>query len=320
VIARLDTEAVDEHLSDVEDQVIQMGFTLRRIEAQQAVTAETYRQRVGIAKANLEKARLNERTAPIRNELDQEILRLAVEEARLQYKEAESQVALAGESMLSQRRLSQYSYDFQIRHRGRHRAELEHATIRSPIAGKVVLRAIMRHGEYSQVQIGDEVSPGQPFMRIMDLAELQVEGTISQTDSENIRLGQKAKVRFDAYPDLILEGRVDAVGAMAVSGRRVSYYVRRIPVRIAIESTEPRVIPDLTASADVVIGEDEGGLLIPRDTVQESGGKRLVFVKQGETISPREVEIGGFSSTQASVISGLQEGEQVVAVLSEKDK
>jgi cobalt-zinc-cadmium efflux system membrane fusion protein len=144
-----------------------------------------------------------------------------------------------------------------------------------------------------------------------------VEGSISQADSELVRLGQKARVRFDAYPGLQLDGKVEAVGMMASSNRRVSYWVRGVPVRIALEGSDPRVIPDLTANAEVTVGEQDDALLIPREAVQESGGKSVVLVKDGENVVPREVEIGGYSNTQASVISGLQAGEEV-AIKTEK--
>jgi len=77
------------------------------------------------------------------------------------------------------------------------------------------------------------------------------------------------------------------------------------------------VIPDLTANGDVVIGQDDDTLLIPREAVQESGGKSVVLVKVGETVVPREVEIGGYSNTQASVLSGLQPSD-LVALQSDK--
>ena len=77
------------------------------------------------------------------------------------------------------------------------------------------------------------------FMKVVDLSQMQVDGYISQTDTELVRLGQKAVVRFDAYPGLILEAKVEAVGMMATSDRRVNYNVRRVPVRIALESTDP---------------------------------------------------------------------------------
>ena len=87
--------------------------------------------------------------------------------------------------------------------------------------------------------------------------------------------------------------------------------MRGVPVRIALESTDPRVIPDLTANADVVIGQEDDTVLIPRDAVQESGGKSIVLVKEGEGVVPREVSLGGYSNTQVSVLSGLREGDQV---------
>jgi len=149
------------------------------------------------------------------------------------------------------------------------------------------------------------------FMKVVDLSNMQVEASVSQAESELVRLGQKAVVRFDAYPGLILDGKVEAVGMMATSNRRVNYYVRRVPVRIGLEGSDPRVIPDLTANGDVVIGQEDDTLLIPREAVQEAGGKSVVLVKVGESVVPREVAIGGYSNTQVSVISGLQEGELV---------
>jgi Cu(I)/Ag(I) efflux system membrane fusion protein len=154
------------------------------------------------------------------------------------------------------------------------------------------------------------LSAGQPFMRVVDLGSMRLDGVVSQSDSEQMRLGQRATVHFDAYPDLVLNGHVESVGALAVSGRRTSYYVRTIPVRIAIEGSDPRVIPDLTGSADVVLEEDQG-ILIPREAVQESGGKPVVLVRQGETVTPRAVEIGAYSTTQVSVSAGIQEGDEI---------
>ena len=61
----------------------------------------------------------------------------------------------------------------------------------------------------------------------------------------------------------------------------------------------------------MVIGEHPDGLLVPREAVQEAGGKSLVYVKQGETMTPREVEIGAYGTTEVSVVSGLSEGDQV---------
>ena len=85
---------------------------------------------------------------------------------------------------------------------------------------------------------------------------------------------------------------MESVGALALSsGRRVSNYVRQIAVRLAIEGSDSRVIPDLTASADVLYAEQDQALLVPREAVYEEGGKSVVYVKQAESFTPREVAL-----------------------------
>jgi len=53
--------------------------------------------------------------------------------------------------------------------------------------------------------------------------------------------------------------------------------------------------------------------------VQENGGKSVVLVKQGEAIVAREVGIGAVSNTLASVVSGLQAGDEVALQAPEKN-
>jgi HlyD family secretion protein len=180
--------------------------------------------------------------------------------------------------------------------------------------GQVVLKTIRRQGQQFQVQVGDQLSPGQPFMRVVDLSKLQLDATMNQVESEHVHIGQPATVHFDAYPEIVLTGKVDAVGTIAVPGSRWSNnYVRQIPVRIALDNNrDPRVFPDLTASADVVVADEGEALLLPREAVHEARGKSVVYVKQGDTVMPREVELGATNNTQVSVLSGVQAGEEIV--------
>ena len=88
-------------------------------------------------------------------------------------------------------------------------------------SGMVVLQTRYRNGQQDQIKLGDELAPGQPFMRIVEPNSLLLDATMNQAESEDIRLGQKAVVRFDAFPDLVLHGHVTAVGAIAMSGPAV---------------------------------------------------------------------------------------------------
>jgi HlyD family secretion protein len=134
---------------------------------------------------------------------------------------------------------------------------------------------------------------------------------MNQAESEIVRLGQRAVVRFDAFPEIVVKGRVQSVGALALGGRRVNFNVRSVVVRLVLETVDPRVIPDLSASADVATLVPAGGLIVPREALSGSGGKTIVYVKQGDAFVPREVEIAGATSTQAAITSGIQEGEEI---------
>ena len=134
---------------------------------------------------------------------------------------------------------------------------------------------------------------------------------MSQSESELLRLGQPATVRFDAFPDVVAHGRVASVGAMAYSPRRINYWVRQVQVRVALDQQNARVIPDLTASADVVVADPAEGMIVPREALIENEGKLLVYVKHEGAFTAQEVEISGATNTQVAVTRGIQAGDEV---------
>jgi hypothetical protein len=71
------------------------------------------------------------------------------------------------------------------------------------------------------------------------------------------------------------------------------------------------VIPDLSASADVVTGRPASGLIVPREALSEAEGKTVVYVKQGDAFLARPVEIATATNTQVAVRSGIEEGQEV---------
>jgi cobalt-zinc-cadmium efflux system membrane fusion protein len=106
------------------------------------------------------------------------------------------------------------------------------------------------------------------------------------------------------------------VGALAFSGRRTNYYVRRVPVKVSIANADRRVIPDLSASADVVVSGVAEGIIVPREAVSEESGKSVVYVRGEQGFNAREVEIAGENNTHLALASGVKEGEEVAVASS----
>jgi hypothetical protein len=76
---------------------------------------------------------------------------------------------------------------------------------------------------------------------------------------------------------------------------------------------DPRVIPDLSASADVVLESAPQALIVPREAVFRDGpdGKPYVFVQQPSGWEQREVSLGTSNFLATAVRSGLRAGEVI---------
>jgi multidrug efflux pump subunit AcrA (membrane-fusion protein) len=123
-------------------------------------------------------------------------------------------------------------------------------------------------------------------------------------------------VRFDAYPGLELPAHVVAIAAVTRTGGFRASYVKEIPVRLKLDQIDPRVIPDLSVSADVVLQSETAAVNVPAGALfREGDSKPFVFVREGTAEQPvwrrREVELGLASYITAAVRSGLKAGEIV---------
>jgi HlyD family secretion protein len=311
IIAQIDAQDIQDHLVDVEASVSQAQLDIARRKAQLVAQMEGLHQRLRVAKATWERARQDARATPVKNTITQETLRLAVEEYQEAYQEAARQIPLTEERQIADLKIYELSNEYDVRHLNRHLRDFRRCSIRSPMDGMVVMQTSYRGGQMNQIQVGDRLSPGQPFMRVVDPASMELDATMNQAESEIVRLGQRAIVRFDAFPDIVVKGHVQAVGALATGGRRVNFNVRNVAVRLVLETVDSRVIPDLTASADVATSAPAAGLIVPREALGGSGDKTIVYVRQGDAFVPREVEIAGTTNTEVAVASGIQEGEEI---------
>jgi len=316
-VAEFDNQWEEEHIEDHRARVIQTRALVDRRRAEIAIEAEAHQQLLRATRADSEKARLDLKTAEIRSEIDAEKLKLMVEETAARYKQLQEDVKPKKISQEAELKVLEMQVDQEQNHVDRHTRNLQRMTMKAPIDGLVVMQPIYRSGQFGQVQEGDQVFPGSYFMQIVDTTQMVVSGTVNQADSQGLALGQKATIRLEAYPDLVLPARLTSVGAMASASTRGmrggsrETFVRQIPVRFAIEAADKRVIPDLSASAEVKFKTEPRSLQIPREAVLEENGRSCALVRQGEGFQKREIRIGGANNTHAVVLAGLSEGDEV---------
>jgi multidrug efflux pump subunit AcrA (membrane-fusion protein) len=311
LLAEIDAQPIKDHVDDLDALVAQASGDIKKRQAEQAIEMETLRQTLRAAKAALDKAKLDNGAAEIRMPIDKELLQLGIQEAEAQYKELQTELVTTAEKQRAEIRVLEYTRDRHTRHRDRHRRDVTRFTMHAPIGGLMVMQSVWRSGDFGQIQEGDQVWPGQPFMKIVDSNSMQVEASINQVESEDVHIGQPARVNFDAFPGLRLEGKVRSVGAMGVGGWNENYYIRSIPVVISLESSDSRVIPDLSASGDIVVGHKDNVLLAPLEAVETEGGKPVVYVKRGNSFGRRTVQLGERNNTQVEILAGLGAGDEI---------
>lgn len=135
---------------------------------------------------------------------------------------------------------------------------LQRTVVRAPVSGRVT--------QVSRLQVGQSAMSALPMLSIVRSNGARVEANFKETDLKHMRAGQKAEIRIDAYPDMVLSGHVDSIGAgtgsefsvlpaQNATGNWVKI-TQRVPVRIAIDTKSTRpLISGLSTEVTVFTGE-----------------------------------------------------------------
>ena len=312
VVLQIDGQSLLDHVEDVNATVEQSQGDIVKRQAEQALDLENLMQSIRVAKSELDKVNLDAKLKELRTSLDQELVQLSVEETQAKYSQLLRDIDFKKQSFASEMQILKFTTERHTRHRDRHKADLNKFLVTASMDGLAVVQPIFRGGENDTIKVGDVVAPGQVALKIVDSKSMQVEANINQTEVSHFRIGEAATITLDAFPGLTFKGKLYSVGALAVAGGRQQSFIRTIPVRVTIEGYDPKLIPDLSAAAEILIGtSEEKALLIPRGAIHEEGGKSFVFAKNGSGFVKREVKTGAMNETQIAIESGVSDGEEV---------
>ncbi len=329
VVAEFDRQTQEQTIDNQQAGVIQAEATIHRQRANLMIEMEGLKQQLTAARGDFEKAELDLRTAAVKSEIEAQLLQAQMEESKAAAEELEAEVAKLEKSHAAQLRQAELDRDMQNLDLRRAQMNSERLLIRSPIAGIVVLETSFRGGSFAQTAVGDQVFAGSLFMQVVDPRDMVLQTQVNQTDIHQLRVGQTAEIRLDAYPDRTWRGRVESVAAMAGGGDMPGRgrggsgnYVRNVAVGVSILDSDPVIIPDLSASADVVLETQEDVVLAPREALNQVGEDWYVWLMGGKDQKPerRTVEISSWSDTHAAVRAGLREGDKLAVGRVEEAK
>jgi macrolide-specific efflux system membrane fusion protein len=153
----------------------------------------------------------------------------------------------------------------------------------------------------TSVKIATIKNQGVPFGRF----------TASEIDVSKIKPGQKATITIDALSDKTYTGEVVAVDKTGeVSSSVVSY-----PLTIKFDDEAFEVLPNMSATANIIIAKKIDVLTVPSSAIVKQNGETFVRqIKNGKLVFT-PVEVGISSDTKTEVISGLKEGDEIVTLV-----
>ncbi len=185
----------------------------------------------------------------------------------------------------------------------RARTSLGYTRIRAPFTGIVTEK---------KADTGTLASPGMPIFTIEDTRSYRLEVTVDESELRLVRVGQASSVTIDALGNVLLPGKVVQIVPAADPASRSFLVKVELP-------TDVRLRSGLFGRARFSRGE-RSALLIPRTSLVERGQLQGVYVLDANQIAGlRYVTLGKSTQEQIEVLSGLQDGEKLVAVAGDRD-
>jgi HlyD family secretion protein len=311
LLVEFDRQAQIKNALDRQAEYRDLVEQIRKKQAEAAAARAQDRTELVQAENAVQTAKLEIRKNEVVSQIDAEKNQQNLLEAEARLEQLRQTLELKRRAATSEVRILEIQRD-------RARSAMEHAqrntekmAVKAPIAGLVVRNSIWKGGQMGEVQEGDEVRAGVPFMQVVNPSKMQVRARINQADVPYLRAGQTVSIGLDAYPDLRFPGRVEQVAAIGVTSG-MNQKVRTFQLLLAIEGADAKLMPDLSAAVDVQIERRENALTIPRDAIEEEQGKAFVYVKNGSGFDRKEVKLGSRSDTEVVVESGLEKDATVL--------
>ncbi len=172
--------------------------------------------------------------------------------------------------------------------------EFEKAPVKSPIAG-IVGRIFLDKG--SSVTVKTSIA------EVVDMDAVKVRVHVVERDLPQIREGQKATVKVDAYADEIFKGVVDRVSPI------VNLASRTAQIEIRVPNPDHKLKPGMFAKIWVTVQTKKDTLKISRDAIVRESSKVYVFSIEDGVAHKKPVKIGLSEDNILEVIAGLSEGD-----------
>ena len=195
--------------------------------------------------------------------------------------------------------------------------QLAATEIKAPVSGTVLQRIVERGEMVSPSAFGD-AGARTSVVSLADLNDLQIELDISQSDFSRLKMGQRAEIIPEAFPNLKYKGFIAEIAPEANRAKAT------VQVKVKVEDPNEQLRPEMNARVNFLADSSPGELkassriLVLKAGVVKKDGNDFVFVIKNNRVEQRTVRLGQESGEFYSVIDGLSGGESIATAGADK--
>ena len=316
VIVQFDESAQEERLLTNITRVRQVDSEIKQIEAQHSIVDERNSMEIMQSTYNLERALLEASKQEILAEIEAAKAKIDVEiaEGVLQKSNATSQASDMSQEADLTRLIERQNKA--LRDLNLSQSYLQSMVLLAPSDGIVnILSNHRAQGSYGTTrppfQEGDTVWAGAAIAEIPDLDSLRVEFRVDEVDRGRVMEGQVTRIRVDAVPDVVLDGKVSYLSPIATLVFNRLPPEKNFPAYSSIVEIDERLRPGMSTTVEIIVQRLPNVLVIPSKASTQIDGKPTVFIKQGDSYSRSPIEVSATNGPEIVVTSGLEEGDVI---------
>lgn len=157
------------------------------------------------------------------------------------------------------------------------------------------------------VRDGVAVTPGTTLFRIAGLEKVWAVAEIPEAQAVRLARGQKVEAVLQADAAQSFDGTLDEILP------EINASTRTLKARFEVDNRNRKLTPGMLLRLQVT-GASSTRLVVPSEAVIRTGKRAVVIVRKTDgTFEPRDVSLGVDQGDDTEVVSGLNEGDQVVA-------
>lgn len=174
----------------------------------------------------------------------------------------------------------------------------ENTKLVSPVTGVVTAR------NYDN---GDMYSGADPIFVVEEIRPVKLLINVSESYFTKVKKGNEVEIKLDVYGDEVFKGKVSLIYPT------IDPNTRTFPVEIKIANGDERVRPGMFARVTMNFGTQNHVVAPDLSIVKQSGaGDRYIYVYKDGKVSYQKVELGRRMDKNYEIISGVENGDQVV--------